>query len=133
MIGDTENSIKILGLGKPFSPSHYTSQKDKYKGLKYYTEQEVNQCCAAGPVDILLVHEGLHGFSYGDKLCQAQGIQKIIYATRPKLVVHGHYNHSMAYSFLDIPCYSLSNKEILLFTIKDSNISLPMNFDCLNE
>lgn len=112
IIGDLDHSIKVLGLGKPYSPKmdgpHYP-----WVVPPYYTNREVEAACAQGPVDILLSHEGLHGQIYGGKACEAKGIQKIVYATRPKLMVHGHFNAYRKYSFMGTQCYSLANGQLL--------------------
>jgi len=113
-IGDTQHSLQVLGLGKPYSDS-YALQPIPFSpwDRSWYTRAEVATACAAGPVDILLTHEGLHGEQYGKFQCKAQGIQKIIYATRPKLFVHGHFNTFRQYRFLETDCYSLANGQVL--------------------
>ena len=111
-IGDAVHTLQILGLGKPYSDK-YTLNTNPWD-QSWYTKSEVTTACAAGPIDILLTHEGLHGEQYGKFSCKAQGIQKIIYATRPKLFVHGHFNIFRKYNFLNTECYSLANGQILL-------------------
>lgn len=112
-IGSVEHTLDVVGLGRPFSSKAFkepwTNKKEKY-----YTRNQVEQACAAGPTDILVAHEGVHGERYGNKKCEAQGVKKIIYATRPKLLVHGHYNYSKEYKVLGIPAYSLANGELLI-------------------
>lgn len=113
-IGDTTHALRVLGLGKPYSDLYNTSGVAPSWERNWYTKGEVGTACAAGPVDILLGHEGLHGEQYGKFQCKAQGMQKIIYATRPKLFVHGHFNTFRQYQFMGTECYSLANGQMLL-------------------
>jgi hypothetical protein len=112
-IGDVESTLDVVGLGRPFSSKVF---KEPWKNSKekYYTRAHVEKACAAGPVDILVSHEGVYGEKYGGKKCEAQGVKKIIYATRPKLLVHGHYDYSREYEVLGVPAYSLKTGELLI-------------------
>lgn len=112
-IGSYEHNLDILGLGRPFSSKIF---KEPWKNSKekYYTRNHIEQACTAGPIDVLITHEGVYGERYGNKKCEAQGVKKIIYATRPKLLVHGHYDYSKQYKVLDTPAYSLKTGEVLV-------------------
>lgn len=112
-IGTIDASVKVLGFGKTYSPNFFTGSPGYIAGNKYYTAQDVQRACSAGPVDILLSHEGIQGNNYGGRKCQSPGVKEIMYATRPKLVVHGHYNHGEIYKTLGITTISLRNEEIL--------------------
>jgi hypothetical protein len=112
-IGSIEHTLDVVGVGRPFSSRTFKEPWND-RGLRYYTRAHIEKACAAGPTDILVTHEGVYGEQYGSKKCEAQGVKKIIYATRPKLLVHGHYNHSREYRVLGVPAYSLANGEILI-------------------
>ena len=107
-IGDADCQLQVTGLGKSYSPAGYSNGS-----VKHYTYTDVQRACSAGPTDILLCHEGVEGEVYGNRRCEAKGIKKILYATRPKLLVHGHFNVSRQYEVLGVPAYSLANGEVL--------------------
>ncbi len=121
-IGDVENTLDVVGLGRPFSPKIFKDPDLNYQ-QKYYTRSDVERACAAGPVDILVSHEGVYGCKYGGKKCEAQGVKKIVYATRPKLIVHGHYNFSAKYTTLGVPTFSLKNGEVVIVQYSDGKFT----------
>jgi hypothetical protein len=121
-IGSVEETLDVVGLGKPFSPKIFRNPATNTHN-KYYTRAEVERACAAGPTDILLAHEGVYGENYGGRRCEAQGLKKIIYATRPKLVVHGHYNFSRVYRTLNTTTLSLANSEVVVMEYKDGKFT----------
>jgi hypothetical protein len=90
LLETTDDSIKVLGLGGTYSPNPWTLEGN-------YTMEQVRTSCAAGPVDLLLTHEGPDGETFGTVQSQAKGINKICYATRPRLLVHGKYKESRVY------------------------------------
>jgi hypothetical protein len=121
-IGSVEETLDVVGLGKPFSPKVFRDPGANTQ-KKYYTRSEVERACAAGPVDILVAHEGVYGENYGGRRCEAIGLKKIVYATRPKLIVHGHYNFSRIYKTLDTPTISLANGEVVIMEYKDGKFT----------
>lgn len=113
VIGTTDEQLSIVGLGKVFSPSVYEGSEEKALGK--YTRSEVERACSQGPIDLLLTHEAPKGARLGMIQSEAEGINKICFATRPKLLVHGHYNFSKEYDTLHtkVPAISLANGEII--------------------
>jgi len=109
VIGTEEYQAHVAGLGKVYSPSTYTDSES----IKHYTYLDIQRACSGGPCDVFLCHEGMYGEFYGPKKCEARGIKKVIYAIRPKLIIHGHFNYSKSYFTLDTPTISLATGEIL--------------------
>lgn len=113
-IGDEDKNLSIVGLGKVFSPTTYrlTGAKNK-KTKSHYSRNEIEKACTQGPTNILLTHQAGHGERIGKFISDSQGIQKIIYAIRPKLHVHGGYNISQEYiNQQGVPSISLASNEI---------------------
>ncbi len=88
---------KLLGLGKVYSPNSYEGNFDRKKSTCHYTRQEVEKACSHGPIDIFVSTEAGHGCKFRSLTSQAQGINNIIWAGRPKIAVHSHYNYSAYY------------------------------------
>lgn len=101
LLEDNEDALKVLGIGKVFSPAEWTGQSSKQKNvnkrLSRYTRSEVERACSQGPVDLILAHQAPHGVQFGQKISDSQGLANICYATRPGLFVHGCYNTSKQY------------------------------------
>lgn len=122
VIGDSETQCQVVGLGKVYSPTGYANGNPKH-----YNYRDIQRACSAGPTDILLCHEGIQGELYGTKRCEARGIKKIVYATRPKVIFHGLYNYSRKYLTMEqIPTYSLAHGELLAFEW-DGKKCFPLN------
>lgn len=113
-IGNDETRLSIVGLGKVFSPVAYTGKIPEKRKLGRYTITEVQRATSQGPVDLFLAHQGPHGVRFGYHVSKSLGINNICYATRPQMLVHGHYNHSKEYvtPTSRILAQSLSNMEI---------------------
>jgi hypothetical protein len=98
-IGNQDESLSILGLGKVYSPPVFHGQpvaEKKKQGR--YTRGEIEKACSAGPVDMVLAHQAPKGERFGNILSDSEGLANTCFATRPTLYVHGHYNHSREYS-----------------------------------
>ena len=104
----------ITGLGKVYSPKVYKDKK-RNKALKYYTRNEVEKACSTGPVDMVLSHQGPSNTAFGKKVSNSEGIKPILFASRPKFLVHSGYDFSMAYNCMDTVCLSLAKMEIIIF------------------
>jgi len=119
LLETTEDSIKVLGLGGTYSPNPWTLEGN-------YTMDHVRTACAAGPVDVLLAHEGPDGESFGNVLSSAKGINKICYATRPRLLAHGKYRDSRVYRTkqTDTPALCLGNQSYSIVEINKKVINL---------
>ncbi len=87
---NTDESYRVLSLGGTYSPKPWTLEGN-------YTMDQVRTACAAGPVDILITHEAPEGETFGDIKSQAKGLNKICFATRPRLLVHGKYSETVVY------------------------------------
>ena len=109
-IGNTLNTVSIIGVGKTYSKKH---NKNNKPNTRYYTEKDVQTACANGPTDILISHTGLFNEQYGNYKCAAKGLKQIIYATRPALFVHSGFNCFKEYLFLDTKCFSLKKYQSL--------------------
>lgn len=117
---DSEDTLKITGLGKVYSPVEYNGKVQKKsvsvnKRLSRYTRSEVERACSQGPVDIVLTHQAPSGENFGYISSESLGLSTILYATRAKLLVHGNYNYSKQYRIkaTNTEAISLKNMEIL--------------------
>jgi hypothetical protein len=117
-IGFNDDILSVVGLGKTYSPVVYGSQNGvpRHKMVAHYTRGEVERACAQGPTDILLTHQAPSGARLGPIISDSEGINKICYAIRPKLLVHGGYGQSREYTTpkTGIPAISLARGEIVL-------------------
>ena len=89
----TTIGLNVVGLGKAYSPKTYYEKRSR-NALGHYTRADVERACSQGPTDILLPHEAPKGLQLGPHISEADGIEKVCFATRPTLLVHGHHNHS---------------------------------------
>ena len=81
-------SLRVVGIGGTYSPEPNRGN---------YTQTEVAKACTAGPVDIFLSHEAPDGQRFGDLTSQAKGLNKVCFATRPRLLIHGKYPTTLFY------------------------------------
>jgi hypothetical protein len=88
-IGDMDNVIRITGFGKVYSKATFRGQLNK-KSYRHYTRNEFEKACSSGPTDILLLHEKPEN----------EIIRKIVFATRPKLIVHSTRESFEEYEFM---------------------------------
>ena len=75
-------------------------------------------------MDVLISHEGLHGERYGTRTCQAKGVERIIYATRPALVLHGNYNTTRYFMSLNSKVISIQEGEVMVVRWENKKISI---------
>lgn len=122
VIGKDEDEFSVVGLGKVFSPKTYIHRK---KPEGQYTRKEVERACSQGPTDLILSHEASEGSRLGVIQSQAQGINKILFATRPKLLVHGCYNVHKEYSTpkTGVGALALSHHMILAYEYHDGQFT----------
>ncbi len=115
-IGDENEKLSVVGLGKTYSSAAYRKGENG-EATSHYTRAEVDRACVQGQVDLLLTHEAPAGAKLGVYQSEAEGINKICFATRPKLLVHGHYNSSREYMTpqTKIPALSLATQEIAAY------------------
>jgi hypothetical protein len=89
-LDDTDISVKIVGLGGTYSPK-------PNPGLGHYTVKDVQRACTAGPMDLFLSHEAPDGELFGTVHSVAKGLNKVCFATRPRLLLHGKYAETRFY------------------------------------
>ena len=90
VIGDQVDKLSVVGLGKSYSPNIYSGKTKKgSKVTKHYTRRDVERACSQGLIDLFLSYEAPAGEHIGPNLVSsAEGVQKICFATRPKLLAH---------------------------------------------
>lgn len=93
-LDELDYTVHVVGLGGTHSPK-------PNPGLGHYTVKDVQKACSAGPMDIFLSHEAPFGERFGTLTSQAEGISKVCFATRPRLLVHGKYPESRFYRTQD--------------------------------
>jgi len=106
--------LSVVGLGKTFSPLVYNNTDNKNTEGKYL-RSEVERACSQGPMDLVLTHNGPAGAQFGSIRSNSEGLNKIVFATRPKLFVHGSYNVYKQYKtpVTGVSAISLKNNQIL--------------------
>ena len=113
----TSIGLNITGLGKVFSPRAYHKKIDynrpHSKLWRYYTYNEVQNACSVGPTDILLCNQAPLGVNLNKKTSNAEGIKSVIYATRPKLVLHASMGVQTTYECLGSTVLSLNRDSIV--------------------
>lgn len=113
-IGYGNEECVLAGIGKVFSPKTYSEGRGKdKKRLSHYTRAEVERACCIGPVDILLLHEPPKEFRWPTGVSNAEGLSSVIFATRPKIVIHGKCGFSGNIEYNGRHYISLSEQEIL--------------------
>jgi hypothetical protein len=103
-IGDTDEAIRITGLGKVYSEQTYNGKINR-RSFRHYTKDEVNLAKRTGKTDILLLHSGPR---------EGKGINEIVKATNPKLIVHSSNSKREQYSYHGIPTIPLSYSQITI-------------------
>jgi len=89
-IEDQETTLTVLGLGGTYSPKPNS-------GNGHYTVKDVQKACTAGPVDIFLAHEAPDGEQFGNHVSEAKWLNKICFATQPRVLFHGKYIYTKYY------------------------------------
>ena len=100
IIGDHETQLRVTGFGKVYSESTFNGQFTN-KSKRHYTRQEFEKACSSGPTDILMLHEPPGN----------EWTRRLIFATRPKIIVHSGRKVQEPYVFMDTPTLSLSQGE----------------------
>jgi len=96
-IGDNSTQLSVCGMGKVFSPNTYSGEINNKKSKSHYNKHEIEAACTQGPTDVLLTHQAGHGERIGNFVSNSEGLNKICYAVRPKIHIHGGYNISEEY------------------------------------
>lgn len=116
-------TLSVVGLGKVYSPITYRGDKVK-SGT--YTRNEVERACSQGPTDLLLTHEAGKGAQIGNHRSEAEGINNICFAIRPKLHIHGHYNKTLIYhnQATGTPTLSVAFNDFQIVAYRDEKFKL---------
>ena len=123
-LGENDDTISLVGLGKTFSPKTWKSGRQTSKDLQHYTRREVERACSHGPVDLFVAHEPPFGTKFSNRVSIAEGISKIAFAIQPKLMAHKSYdNKTKVYSLLNTKCVALAPYAIRYFEFKDNQFS----------
>jgi hypothetical protein len=124
-IGFNDDILSVVGLGKTYSPVVYNTENGvpHEKLVCHYTRTEVQRACAQGPTDVLLTHQAPAGARFGSITSDSEGINKIAFAIRPKLLVHGGYGQSKEYLTpqTNIPAISLGKREIVIMDFQNGH------------
>ena len=90
VIGDQEEKVSVVGVGKSYSPQVYNGKSTKgLKAVRHYARRDIERACSQGLIDILLSYEAPAGANLGANLISsAEGLQKVAFAVRPKIAVH---------------------------------------------
>lgn len=71
-------NMRVTGLGGVYSPQYYDEEEGWKTKLRAYRRRQVEKACSSGQTDVLLIHEHPN----------AEGIQEIVFATRPQLIIY---------------------------------------------
>lgn len=93
-VGDWDTTVRVTGLGKVYSESTFHGKFNK-KSHRHYTRSEFEKACTA-PTDILLLHEPPNKI-----------VKNLIFATRPKLIVHSSRTPIDFYHIMNVPTIGL--------------------------
>ena len=88
LLENLDTSLKVVGIGGTYSPEPTRGN---------YTMGDVAKACTAGPMDIFLSHEAPDGQRFEELTSQAKGLNKVCFATRPRLLIHGKYSKTLFY------------------------------------
>ena len=91
--------------------------------------KDVQKACTAGPVDILLSHEAPDGEQFGTHTSEAKGLNKICFATQPKVLFHGKYLDTRFYTTKQTKTKAVcvGSRQYQIFDItKDSIVPVPI-------
>ncbi len=122
-IGNTDNITYIVGLGNSYSPKTYSNiyTVDRFKHFK---RSEVNRACTSGKMDIFVSHSAPNGVVLNNKKAQTEGVDTIVFATQPRLIVHNGLNESATYDYFGIKALSLKVKEIVPTVVSSTKIDI---------
>jgi len=102
VIGDADVQVRVTGFGKVFSASTFSGRYSG-KSKRHYTRKEFERACSSGPTDILLLHEPPGN----------EWTRRLVFATRPKIIVHSYYKQVEPYMFMGIPTLAMSDGEYI--------------------
>lgn len=104
VIGGIDETLRVTGLGKVFSQTTFEGRYTA-KSKRHYTQTEFQRACSSGPTDVLLLHEAPGN----------EQSRKIIFATRPKIIIHSFFKEQEPYLMLDTPVIAMApGKDIFM-------------------
>lgn len=121
-IGDNDDCVSVVGLGKTFSPKAWANGRNGVKHIHNYTRREVERACSQGPIHILMTYEPPFGVKFDNRVSAAEGIQKIGFATQVQLMVHRSYDETRSYKLMNTDCLALAPYDIRLFEYKNNRL-----------
>lgn len=105
IIGDHEEQLRITGFGKVYSEATFNG-KVTSKSKRHYTRSEFEKACSSGPTDILMLHEAPDN----------EWTRRLVFATRPKIIVHSYYKEKLPYMFMETPTLALAPRQYVFLT-----------------
>lgn len=116
-IEDINSHIKIVGIGGTYSPE---PKRGNYKTA------DIQKACASGPMDIVLSHEAPDRVQLGRFVSTAKGINKVCFATQPKLIVSGKINYQAPYTAnqTHTPGLNISHRNFTMIEIDNDGYSI---------
>ncbi|MBI5529242.1 MAG: metallophosphoesterase [Deltaproteobacteria bacterium] len=96
-------AIRVGGLGGCYGPSDYNRPARRLQGhaRRHYTQDEVEQLCAQGGIDVILLHDVPAGVEIVKSYCgggerrytsQAAGLGDVVSRVRPRICFFGHHH-----------------------------------------
>ena len=123
-LGENDDTLSLVALGKTFSPKIWKGGRKSPKDNEHYTRREIERACSHGPVDLFVAHEPPFGVKCSTRKSKAEGLQKVVFATQPKLMVHKSYDaNTTEYQLLNTKCIALAPYAIKYFEFKDNQFS----------
>ena len=112
-----DTSLKVVGLGGTWSPE---------PGRGNYSTVDVHTACAAGKMDIILSHEAPDGQRFDTLTSQAKGLNKVCFATQPRLLVHGKYANTLFYKTAQTltPAICVGSRQSVIIDMNDDKVSV---------
>jgi hypothetical protein len=115
-LSDGDASIVVGGLGGCCGPSDYGRQSKHLQSYakRHYTRDEIDSLIAAGPVDVLLVHDAPAGVRFerhrrgAGYVSEAAGLDDILRGTRPRVCFFGHHHSRFDAAVDGVPCVGLN-------------------------
>jgi hypothetical protein len=108
MIGGHEEQLRVTGFGKVYSERTFQGQYTS-KSKRHYTRTEFEKACSSGPTDVLMLHE-----APGNDVTR-----RLIFATRPKIIIHSYYKEKEPYLFMDTPTLALAPGQYIFVEYKE--------------
>jgi len=113
-ISDWDEALRITGLGKVYSESTFNGKFNK-KSHRHFTRREFERACSSGPTDLLVLHQNPD---------EVLPLKKVIFATRPKLVVCSARDNSYTSHIQNTPVWHIAKGDSFLVDYKSGIFQL---------